>query len=125
MIVKRWPGNGDKNKLRDIPGSQLKKVEDSNNGEEAYIAVTNKGYLSDVEINVGDNKIYRCHTAKRKRRAVNEYRNAPLSENTQYAIFIRVFYDKAEVSIFVIYNYDNNNDDDLIKKDLISQLIIK
>lgn len=102
VIVKRWTATEDMDKLRHIPASQLKNFESSKNGEEAYIAMTIKGYSIGMKINVGDNKKYYSNfqTAPRKRRNTpKRYRNAPLSENTKYSIFIRVFYDENEVSI--------------------------
>ena len=105
VIVKRWSLNEDKSKLRNIDGRQLKKFADSNNGEEAYIAIMAKGYRDGMKVNVGNNSIYTRETGKRKRRAAIDYQNAPLSENTDYAIFIRVFYDKNEVSIYILARF--------------------
>ena len=64
-----------------------------------------KGYRDGMKVNVGNNTIYTRETGKRKRRATNDYQNAPLSENTDYAIFIRVFYDKNEVSIYTLTRF--------------------
>jgi hypothetical protein len=63
----------------------------------AYIAITNDNYGNNVEIIVGNNS---KSNARRKRRNAVEYLNAPLIEDTQYAIFIRVFYYADGVSYF-------------------------
>lgn len=63
----------------------------------AYIAITNDNYENNVEIIVGNNS---KSNARRKRRNAVEYLNAPLIEDTQYAIFIRVFYNADGVSYF-------------------------
>ena len=65
----------------------------------AYIAITKDGYENNMKIVVGDNS-KSSTTSRRKRRNVVEYQNAPLIEDTQYAIFIRVFYNKDGVSYF-------------------------
>ena len=99
VIVKRWTTNENTEELRRIPANQLNNYESSNHGAEAYVAITQEGYHNGAKIRVGDDKDYSLsQTVRRKRRNTPSYRNGPLSENTQYAIFIRVFYD--EVSIF-------------------------
>jgi hypothetical protein len=71
----------------------------SANGMKAYIAITKDGYENNMEIVVGDNS-KSSTPSRRKRRNVVEYQNAPLIEDTQYAMFIRVFYNKDGVSYF-------------------------
>ena len=102
VIVKRWSGTEKGEDLRAIPTSNLMEFESSDDGKKAYIAVAKNKYESGTTIKVGDGTTYlsSSQTSRRKRRNTQEYKNAPLSENTQYAIFIRVFYDENKVSIF-------------------------
>ncbi|CAB4044099.1 Hypothetical predicted protein, partial [Paramuricea clavata] len=99
VIVKRWDTKDNTNTFRETPQSDLKHFNQSANGMKAYIAITKGMYESNVPIIVGNNQ-KTTTAARRKRRkrsnAVNEYLNAPLIEDTQYAIFIRVFYSKSE-----------------------------
>ena len=94
VIVKRWTDKENKEQLRDISTDKLETFENSTGGEKAYVAVTKNEYLNGMKITVGNN---RPQTGRRKRRIANNYQNAPLSENTRYAIFIRVFYDEDKV----------------------------
>ncbi|CAB4026554.1 receptor-type tyrosine- phosphatase eta-like isoform X1, partial [Paramuricea clavata] len=94
VIVKRWDTTKDKKTdLRNTPQSGLTHFNKSANGMKAYIAITKKGYENNMKIVVGDNS-KSSNMSRRKRRNVDEYQNAPLIEDTQYAIFIRVFYNK-------------------------------
>ncbi|CAB3984636.1 Receptor-type tyrosine- phosphatase delta [Paramuricea clavata] len=93
VIVKRWSTNENENVLRATPQSDLTNFDNSNSGKKAYISIIKNDYQSDMKIIVGDN-VETTLITRRKRRGVIEYRNAPLNENIQYAIFIRVFYDK-------------------------------
>jgi hypothetical protein len=95
VIVKRWDPKDDKNTFFEIPEGELKNFNNSTNGKKAYIAIINNGYQSNMAIIVGDNSSFPA------RRSALEYRNAPLSEDTQYAIFIRVFYNYDGVSYSV------------------------
>jgi hypothetical protein len=87
VIVKRWDAKDDKNTFFEIPEGELKNFNNSTNGKKAYIAIINNGYQSNSSFPA--------------RRSALEYRNAPLSEDTQYAIFIRVFYNNDGVSYSV------------------------
>ncbi len=96
VIVKRWDANTNKNALRTISQNELKHFDNSDNGKKAYIAIKDDKYENEKPIIVGNSMT--TPMERRKRSNVREYQNAPLSENTQYAIFIRVFYDKDGVS---------------------------
>jgi hypothetical protein len=99
VIVKRWDTKDNKNTFRETPQSDLKHFNKSANGMKAYIAITKGMYENSMPIIVGNNR-KTTTPARRKRRNVVEYLNAPLIEDTQYAIFIRVFYSKDTVSSF-------------------------
>ena len=101
VIVKRWSGNEKEEDFRAIRQSDLKNFTNSNNGKEAYIAIRQNGYKSDMSIIIGDNTV----TARRKRRSAPKYQNAPLRKDTRYAIFIRVFYDENGVSYILTSFY--------------------
>ena len=90
-----------------MPTDDLKRFEESKNGQDAYIAVTKKDYDNGTTISVGDDKEYpsNSRTGRRKRRSTAPYRNAPLTEGKQYAIFIRVFYDENEVSSHILISF--------------------
>ena len=95
IIVKRWDAKEDKNTFLETPESQLTNFYNSTNGKKAYIAIINdNSYESNMEIIVGDNS----NSSFTTRKNTHEYRNVPLMENTQYAIFIRVSYDNVGVS---------------------------
>jgi hypothetical protein len=100
VIVKRWDTTKDnKNTLRNTPQMELTHFNKSANGMKAYIAITKEGYENNMKIVVGDNSKSSI-TSRRKRRNVDEYQNAALIQDTQYAVFIRVFYNKDKVSYF-------------------------
>ena len=94
VIVKRWLSDDKEADFRAISKQELTHYDNSDNGNKAYIAIRQKNYKNGISIIVGNNSV----TARVKRRNALQYKNAPLIENTKYAIFILVFYDTNGVS---------------------------
>ncbi|XP_028401071.1 receptor-type tyrosine-protein phosphatase F-like isoform X2 [Dendronephthya gigantea] len=93
VIVKRWlptdkGSNDGKKNLLEISQSKLTPYGNSSDGERPYIALEYPKYENKRQVIVGDDT-----SSRRKRRSDVTYRNAPLKDGTEYAIFVRVFYD--------------------------------
>ena len=80
-----------------IGNNDVKSYENSEQGRHAYLTYLQKGYTNEQPIVIGNgSKI--LEKARRKRATTRTYQNAPLQEGTEYALFVRVFYDDDEVS---------------------------
>ena len=95
VIVQRWTSDKSMDKLRNTPENDLKHFDNSSNGKDAYIAMKDDNYGNGDDIVIGKDSTKPVTT--RKKRSIT-YRNAPLNEDTEYAVFIRVFYDDTGVS---------------------------
>lgn len=90
MFVKRWLSDDSE---RTFQSSSSRTFGDSNDGMIAYVALQLNTYVNGQNIIVGN----MSSSARRKRRSTVTYLNAPLLENTEYGIFVRVFYDDQQV----------------------------
>ncbi|XP_046865048.1 receptor-type tyrosine-protein phosphatase epsilon-like [Xenia sp. Carnegie-2017] len=86
VFVKRWLSDDSE---RTFQSSSSRTFGDSNDGMIAYVALEMNRYVNGENIIVGN----MSSSARRKRRNTVTYLNAPLVEDTEYGIFVRVFYD--------------------------------
>lgn len=91
VFVKRWQSSDRETVFQQTPYNRSTTFDRSNNGEEPYIAIINANYKNNAIIIVGNDSLSNS-PSRRKRRSTGVFRNAPLQENTEYAIFVRVFY---------------------------------
>ena len=92
MFVKRWLSNDSE---RTFQSSSSRTFGDSSDGMIAYVALEMNRYVNGENIIVGKDNM--SSSARRKRRSTVTYLNAPLVEDTDYGIFVRVFYDDQQV----------------------------
>ena len=87
--------------LNMIKPNDVKSYENSEQGRHAYLSYSQKGYANEQLIVIGNgSKI--LEKTRRKRATTPAYQNALLQEGTEYALFVRVFYDDDEVSDNII-----------------------
>ena len=83
--------------LNMIRTNDIKSYENSEHGRLAYLSYWQKGYTNEQPIVIGNgSKI--LEKTRRKRATTPTYQNAPLQEGTEYALFLRVFFDDNEVN---------------------------
>ena len=83
--------------LNIIRPNDPKSYENSEQGRHAYLSYSQKGYANEQLIVIGNgSKI--LEIARGKRAMTPVYQNTPLQEGTEYALFVRVFYNDYEVS---------------------------
>ena len=108
MVVKRWLSTDKGSEVQEkeflqTSQSNLTSYSNSRNGERPYIALEYTKYENERLVIVGENKD--STTRRRKRESDGKYSNAPLEEDTEYAIFVRVSYDYQRVS-FILCSFN-------------------
>ena len=95
VIIKKWQANDNVETLRNTNNNNITSYEQSKQGRLPYVTYLQEGYESGKLIVIGNGSEIEKN---RRKRATTRYQNAPLEEGTEYALFVRVFYNDLEVS---------------------------
>ena len=95
VIIKKWQANDNVETLRNTDNNNITSYEHSKQGRLPYVTYLQEGYESGKLIVIGNGSEIEKN---RRKRATTRYQNAPLEEGTEYALFVRVFYNDLEVS---------------------------